>query len=100
MVKKSRFRWWGFNPQFFLFLVLPLTIVILVVAFGSQALHHDAMRALVGDRDLKTARAAANSLEAEITHRSSIIKLLANEIGTQPNLEALAAEQGGNLGQF
>ncbi len=93
MVKKSRFRWWGFTPQFFLFLVLPLTIVVLVVAFGSQTLHHEAMRALVGDRDLKTVRAAANSLEEEFTHRSSIIKMLANEIGAQPNLDALPADQ-------
>ncbi len=93
MSKRSRFHWWGFTPQLFLILVLPLTIVILVVAFGSQTLHHDAMRALVGDRDLQAVQAAANSLDQEIAHRTSMIKILAVEVGTQPDLDALSAEQ-------
>ncbi len=93
MNQKRRFPWWGFTPQLFLILVLPLTIVILVVAFGSQTLHHDAMRSLVGDRDLQAVRAAANSLEQEIAHRASIIKILADEVGNQSNLDALSAEQ-------
>ncbi len=93
MIKKNRFHWWGFTPQLFLILVLPLTIVILIVAFGSQTLHHDAMRALVGDRDLKAVRAAADSLEQEISHRTSVIKILAIEVGNQSNLDALSPEQ-------
>lgn len=93
MNQKRRFPWWGYTPQLFLILVLPLTIVILIVAFGSQTLHHDAMRSLVGDRDLKAVRAAANSLEQEITHRTSIIKILADEVSNQSNLDALSPEQ-------
>ncbi len=93
MTKKRRFQWWGFTPQLFLILVLPLTILVLAVAFGSQMLHHDAMRSLVGDRDLRTVQAAANSLEQEISHRTSTIKMLANALGAGSNLDTLASDQ-------
>jgi hypothetical protein len=54
-----RFNWWGFTWQLFLVTVLPLTVLVLLVAFGSQSLHHDAMRSLVGDRDLRAVRLPA-----------------------------------------
>ncbi|HEX7567225.1 MAG TPA: HAMP domain-containing protein, partial [Anaerolineaceae bacterium] len=93
MADKRRFQWWGFTPQLFLILVLPLAILVLAVAFGSQLLHHDAMRSLVGDRDLRTVQAAANSLEQEIAHRTSTIKMLANAVGSRTNLNALSSDQ-------
>jgi signal transduction histidine kinase len=93
MADKRRFQWWGFTPQLFLILVLPLTVLVLAVAFGSQMLHHDAMRSLVGDRDLRTVQAAANSLEQEIAHRTSTIKMLANAVGNRTGLDALASDQ-------
>ncbi len=91
--RQNKSNWWGFTPQFFLILVLPLAIAVLAVAFGSQMLHHDAMRSLVGDRDLKAVQAAANSLGQETAHRSDMIHLLANELGTTGSLEALSADQ-------
>src|SRR5450759_4189891 len=93
MADKRRFQWWGFTPQLFLILVLPLTVLVLAVAFGSQMLHHDAMRSLVGDRDLRTVQAAANSLEQEIAHRTSTIKMLANAVGSRTDLNALSSDQ-------
>ena len=93
MADKRRFQWWGFTPQLFLILVLPLAILVLAVAFGSQLLHHDAMRSLVGDRDLRTVQAAANSLEQEIAHSTSTIKMLANAVGSRTNLNALSSDQ-------
>jgi len=45
-MKKS--NWRGFTLQLFLITILPLTVLLLVVAFGSQTLHHEAMRSLVG----------------------------------------------------
>jgi len=93
LADKRRFQWWGFTPQLFLILVLPLAILVLAVAFGSQLLHHDAMRSLVGDRDLRTVQAAANSLEQEIAHRTSTIKMLANAVGSRTNLNALSSDQ-------
>jgi signal transduction histidine kinase len=84
-----RFNWWGFTWQLFLVTVLPLTVLVLLVAFGSQSLHHDAMRSLVGDRDLRTVRAAADSLEQEIMHRVSTIQILARESVSQTGFQGL-----------
>ena len=73
-------RWRGFSLQLFFIIVLPLTVLLLVVAFGSQMLHHEAMRSLVGDRDLKAVRAAAASLESELAHRASTIQIEARSL--------------------
>ena len=62
-LKKS--NWKGFTLQLFLITILPLTALLLIVAFGSQTLHHEAMRSLVGDRDLRTVRATSSSLDAK-----------------------------------
>jgi signal transduction histidine kinase len=78
LLKKS--RWKGFTLQLFLITVLPLTALLLVVAFGSQTLHHAAMRSLVGDRDLRTVRAASSSLEREIFHLSSTVQILSRSL--------------------
>jgi signal transduction histidine kinase len=59
------------------------------VVFGSQTLHHEAMRNLVGDRDLKTVRATADSLGHEIAHLKSVIQMLSLSLDQCANLEAL-----------
>ncbi len=79
----------GFTLQLFLFIVLPLTILVLVVAFGSQSLHHEAMRSLVGDRDLKTVQAAASSLEREIFHVGSTIQILSRTLEGKTDFNSL-----------
>ena len=79
----------GFTLQLFLFTVIPLTILVLGVAFGSQTLHHDAMRSLVGDRDLRTVRAAANSLERDVSHVSDTIQILARSLDGKSDFNAL-----------
>ncbi|MDP2843672.1 MAG: hypothetical protein Q8O06_08580, partial [Acetobacterium sp.] len=79
----------GFTLQLFLFIVLPLTVLVLVVAFGSQALHHEAMRSLVGDRDLKTVQAAASTLEREISHVSSTLLVLSRSSNGKSDFESL-----------
>ena len=86
-VKKS--NWRGFTLQLFLITVLPLTALLLVVAFGSQMLHHDAMRNLVGDRDLRTVRAAASSLEREITHLAGTIQIISRSLDGKSDFSAL-----------
>jgi signal transduction histidine kinase len=88
--QKARFNWWGFTWQLFLVTVLPLTVLVLLVAFGSQSLHHDAMRSLVGDRDLRSVRAAVDSLEQEIMHRVSTIQMLARESASQAGFQGLS----------
>jgi signal transduction histidine kinase len=86
-------RWRGFTLQFFLFTILPLTLLLLVVTFGSLELHHSAMRDLVGDRDLRAVRAAATSLENEFAHRSALITLAVRNFGQGENLSDLFARQ-------
>ncbi len=71
--------WRGFTLQVFFFIFLPLAALLLAAAFWSQGLHHDAMREMVGDRDLRAVRAAANSIGEEAAHRSEIINMLAGQ---------------------
>ena len=86
-MKKS--NWRGFTLQLFLITILPLTVLLLVVAFGSQTLHHEAMRSLVGDRDLRTVRATSSSIERELIHLTSTIQLIAREMGNQPDFSSI-----------
>ena len=74
--KRTVFSFTGFSVQLFLITILPLTVLLLVVAFGSQTLHHEAMRNLVGSRDLQTVRATTNSIERELSHLSNSIQIL------------------------
>jgi signal transduction histidine kinase len=82
-----RFR--GFALQFFLIAVLPLTALLLIVVFGSQALHNQAMRNLVGDRDLKTVRAASSSIERELIHMSSTVEIISRSLAEKTDLSGL-----------
>ncbi len=91
-VKKS--NWRGFTLQLFLITILPLTFLLLVVAFGSQALHHEAMRSLVGDRDLRTVRAASSSIEREIIHLIGTIQVIARQMGDQPDFSSIRLTPG------
>jgi signal transduction histidine kinase len=86
-VNKS--NWRSFTPQLFIIIVLPLAALLLVIAFGSQMLHHEAMRSLVGDRDLRTVRAASSSLEREISHLTSAIQILARNVNAKSDFSAL-----------
>jgi len=87
-------NWRSFPLQLILLTVLPLAVLTLVVAFGSQSLHHQAMRSLVGDRDLLAVRAAANMLGQELSHRALIIQILARSMENRANLENLLIKPG------
>lgn len=87
--RKPGFLFKGFSVQLFLITVLPLTALLLVVAFGSQTLHNKAMRSLVGDRDLQTVRATANSLDRELSHLASTIQLLSRSLNDNEDLSSL-----------
>jgi len=82
-------NWRGFILQLFIITVLPLSALLLVVAFGSQSLHHEAMRSLVGDRDLRTVLAASSSLEKELSHLSSTIQILSRNLNERSDLNSL-----------
>lgn len=69
-------RWRGFTLQMFLTIVVPLVIVLVIIVIYSQSLHHDAMRQLVGDRDLRAVRAASTSLSHAINDRATALEAL------------------------
>lgn len=84
--KTSRLTWQGFPLQLFLFTIFPLSTLLLVIAFGSLSLHHQAMRSLVGDRDLRAVQAAANSLEQEIAYRVTLLQMIKDNASDENEL--------------
>ena len=87
----------GLSLQLLAITVLPLTLLLLLIAFGSVALHQHDMRALVGERDERAVQSAAAALSSELHHRAaSITSLLAlaelsgnlSEISTTKDLAA------------
>lgn len=93
-------RWRGFTLQLFFLTILPLTVLLLVIAFGSLRLHHEAMRSLVGDRDLRATRAAANSLSQQVSHRLASIQMLAEQPGEMGGLVDRAIQAPGVSDDF
>ena len=70
------FRWRGLTLQLFAWVVLPLIAFLLLVTFGSLALHQRAMRTLVGERDERAARTAARALSESLSYRSDTVQTL------------------------
>lgn len=84
---------WRGLIQLFAVTVLPLTALILMVAFGSVALHERDMRALVGERDERAAQSAAAAIESELHHRAALVSMLAD--GSSANADSLSDFDGG-----
>ncbi|HJW84336.1 MAG TPA: HAMP domain-containing protein, partial [Anaerolineae bacterium] len=57
------------TPQLFVFVVLPLVVLLIAIPFGSMALHQRGMRTLVGERDERAVRAAAAAITEQLNHR-------------------------------
>lgn len=74
----------GVNLQIITIIILPLTIILVAVTFGSLSLHQQAMRTLVGERDERAARTAAGALGDHIKFRLLLVQ----------NLSLLAASAG------
>jgi len=76
-VKNPGPRWRGLPLQLFGITVLPLTVLLLVITFGSLALHQSSMRDLVGERNERATRSAANAISEQLYHRSTAARNLA-----------------------
>jgi signal transduction histidine kinase len=74
---RSSPRWRGLPLQLFGITVLPLTALLLVITFGSLALHQNSMRVLVGERDERATRSAANAIGEQLDHRATVMRNLA-----------------------
>lgn len=78
----------GLTLQFFLFVILPLTVALVAVALVSQWLHQDAMRSMVAERDARTIAAAAAALDAQLAERGRWVEALAQNLQAAPDSDA------------
>ncbi len=73
----------GLVLQLFAIILLPLTLLLIAITFGSLAIHNQAMRNMVGERDASAVRAAAAALNAQIEGRTKLLDVLAAASSTQ-----------------
>ncbi len=84
----SRIR--NLPAQLLVFVILPLTLLLVAIAFGGLALHQRAMRQMVGERDERATRAAAASMEEQLERRAGVVTSLARHAEHAPPATALA----------
>ena len=75
-------------------ILLPLTLILLVVTFGSIAVHQNAMRAMVGERDERAVSTAARALGAQLDLRMRELdglSRLVSSTSTEQAIENLAS---------
>lgn len=77
--------------QILFFILLPLSLLLLAVAFGGAALHQQAMRELVGTRDERSARAAAAAIGEQLNQRATAILTLARQATEGNDAEQILA---------
>lgn len=82
-------RWQNLTVQVVVLVILPLTVIVLVVAFGGTRLHHSAMRSLVGERDERATRSIAQAINAQLLHRADLIQSLAIRASREPSLDEI-----------
>ena len=86
--KKSSIRipglgWRGLTLQLIFVTILPLTVLLLVITFGSISVHQRAMRTLVGQRDERAVKTAAAALSAQVGQRIASIQDLSQELSSE-----------------
>ena len=90
MNEKFPFSRRGLIPQFFILIILPLTALLLAVTFGGLALHRQAMRTLVGQRDERAVSAAAHALSDQLNQRVNEIRMLASGASGEASPQGLS----------
>lgn len=70
----------GLTAQLFVITILPLTLLLLLIAFGSYSLHQRDMRTLVSERDERAVQSATAALESELHHCLANISSLATYV--------------------
>ena len=95
-------RWRGSTLQFIAVVILPLTILLVAISFGSFFIHQNAMRSMVGERDKRSVQASANAIETELRHRADTIQTLALLTSTSPNssLDTILSDSKYLTGEF
>jgi two-component system sensor histidine kinase UhpB len=75
----------GVTAQLLLLTVLPLALVLAVISFGSIAMHQQAMRDLVGERDLRAVMTTANALGMTLQRKLAALRELAASASALPD---------------
>lgn len=78
----------GLVLQLFAIILLPLTLLLVVITFGSLSIHQNAMRTMVGERDARAVRTAASALSAQIDNRMKELNSLQQLITSDASAQA------------
>jgi two-component system sensor histidine kinase UhpB len=81
----------GLTLQLLLFAVLPLTLLLVIIAFGSLVLHSQAMRELVAEREARAGHAAADAIAGQLRQRGLSIQALTVLAGQMTDPQAALA---------
>lgn len=81
----------GLSAQLLLLIVLPLTLLLIAVAFAGVNLHQRDMRALVGERDQRAVTITAAALSAQMEGRFQRLRALADRAAAEAPEHALLA---------
>ncbi len=68
----------GVTAQLLLLTVLPLTVILAMISFGSISMHQQAMRRLVSERDVRAVTAIAGAIGAVFQHKTDMLGLAAD----------------------
>jgi hypothetical protein len=75
--QRSSLLWKGSTLQLLGVIIFPLAILVLIFSLGGAFAHQQAMRRMIGERDTLAVSAAASTLSAELNHRMSAMRGLA-----------------------
>jgi signal transduction histidine kinase len=92
----------GLILQLFAIILLPLTLLLVGITFGSLSIHQHAMRSLVGERDERAVSIAASALNAQLDFRAKElgnIMFALSGYSSQPT-SAVLAKIGGLTSNF
>lgn len=90
----------GALAQLFVLVVLPITLLLLIVSFGSVSIHQSAMRSLVGERDQRAAQTAANALSEDFDHQATLAEEVVQELGAGTDAAEILADRRLSLEEF
>lgn len=75
--------WRGLTLQLIFVTILPLTVLLLAITFGSISVHQRAMRTLVGQRDERAVKTAAAALSAQVGQRIASLQDLSQKLSSE-----------------
>ncbi len=96
----------GLVFQLFVIILLPLTLLLVAITFGSISIHNTSMRTLVGERDQRTVNLAASALSLQIDERLQELANLGQLLSANPalpvttNLERLTPDFDAGVAVF